>query len=86
MSFNTFQKIPVRSILNYVPSTNHLVTSISEHQMVILGTATISTYIRDTNFECEYLVIRGFKHDILLGSDFLYQNSASLNFNNFTIW
>ena len=54
--------------------------SASGHEIKSLGKATIIMQIKGDHYKVNFILTKGFKFDVLLGSDFIYEHNASIDF------
>ena len=45
-----------------------------------IGKATISMQIKGERYKVNFILTKGFKFDVLLGSDFIYEHNATIDF------
>ena len=85
MDFNVFKYIDQKHILNNWKNTNVILSSASGHGIDSYGLVTINMFIEGQPYAVDFILTRGFKFDILLGSDFIYKHKAVLDFSKNTM-
>ena len=85
MDFNVYKYIDTEHILNNWKNTNVILSSASGHGIDSYGLVTINMFIEGQPYAVDFILTRGFKFDILLGSDFIYKHKAVLDFSKNTM-
>ena len=77
IDWSVFENIPSKNILKIWKSRPTQLNSASGHGIKSLGKATISMQIKGEHYKVNFI---GFKFDVLLGSDFIYEHNATIDF------
>ena len=80
IDWSVFENIPSKNILKIWKSKPTQLNSASGHGIKSLGKATISMQIKGEHYKVNFILTKGFKFDVLLGSDFIYEHNATIDF------
>ena len=80
IDWSVFENIPSKNILKIWKSRPTKLNSASGHGIKSLGKATISMQIKGEHYKVNFILTKGFKFDVLLGSDFIYEHNATIDF------
>ena len=85
IDWSVFENIPSKNILKILKSRSTQLNSASGHGIKSLGKATISMQIKGEHYKVNFILTKGFKFDVLLGSDFIYEHNATIDFQKITL-
>ena len=88
LNYNVYKQIRKHNIIKFSSNSALSLSSASGHgtcQGVSVGYATIRMFINDQAYRITFIITKGFKFDILIGSDFIYGNKAKMDFANNTL-
>ena len=80
IDWSVFENIPSKNILKIRKSRPTQLNSASGHGIKSLGKATISMQIKGEHYKVNFILTKGFKFEVLLGSDFIYEHNATIDF------
>ena len=80
IDWSVFENIPSKNILKIWKSRPTQLNSASGHGIKSLGKATISMQIKGEHYKVNFILTNGFKFHVLLGSDFIYEHNATIDF------
>ena len=79
IDWSVFENIPSKNIYKIWKSRPTQLNSASGHGIKSLGKATISMQIKGEHYKVNFILTKGFKFDVLLGSDFIYEHNATID-------
>ena len=85
LEWSIFEQIPRKNILKIWKNTNVPLSSASGHELKTVGKAKIYVYINNLRYTINVILTKGFKYQLLIGSDFIYDHKAKLDFENNTM-
>ena len=84
LNWNVFQSIPRKNIHFWKKKITPL-NSASGHNIASLGKARIVMVIRGVQYIANFILVRNFKFDVLIGSDFIYKHKGKIDFESNTL-
>ena len=84
LNWNVFQSIPRKNIHFWKKKITPL-NSASGHNIASLGKARIVMVIRGVQYIANFILVRNFKFDVLIGSDFIYEHKGKIDFESNTM-
>ena len=85
ISKETFDKIPRKHIRDFSTTNCIPLQSVSGHRLKIFGTATLQVSISGFDQPFNFQIVEGLKNQCILGTDFLTNFSAQLDFGHKTL-
>ena len=85
MDFNVYKYINNKYIIDKWKHVKVQLNSASGHEINSYGKVTINMFIDNHSYAVDFILTRGFKFDILLGSDFIYKHKAVLDISRNTM-
>ena len=85
LNYNVYKQIRKHNIIKFSSNSALSLSSASGHGIKSVGYATIRMFINDQAYRITFIITKGFKFDILIGSDFIYGNKAKMDFANNTL-
>ena len=85
LNWSVFKTIPQSNVIHICKTKCIPLNSASGHGIKSIGSATVRMYINGVPYVVDFVLTSGFKFDILIGIDFVYQQKAKLDFENNTM-
>ena len=80
IDWSVVENIPSKNIFKIRKSRPTQLNSASGHGIKSLGKATISMQIMGRIYKVNFILTKGFKFEVFLGSDFIYEHNATIDF------
>ena len=85
IDWSVFDKIPCRNIVKFARNNISPLNSASGHNIETIGKATVRMSMNGQYYVLNFILTKGFKLEVLIGSDFIYDHGAKLDFANNTM-
>ena len=82
---SVFRKIPAKNIIKFWKDRTTPLNSASGHGIKSVGKASVMMSINGERYTVNFILTQGFRFDVLLGSDFIYEQKAKLDFEQNTM-
>ena len=85
LDLSVFRKIPAKNIIKFWKDRTTPLNSASGHGIKSVGKASVMMSINGERYTVNFILTQGFRFDVLLGSDFIYEQKAKLDFEQNTM-
>ena len=85
LELSVFHKIEKRNIATFLMNKTVPLKSASDHAIKSVGRASVYMYINGSRYTANFILTDGFKFNVLIGSDFMNDTKAKLDFGNNTM-
>ena len=85
LELSVFHKIEKRNIVTFLMNKTVPLKSASDHAIKSVGRASVYMYINGSRYITNFILTDGFKFNVLIGSDFMKDTKAKLDFGNNTM-